>query len=85
MQKKLEEDIQDSCRFLRGYAIRWTIIFFLIVLLLSGCISESDTWQTVDIGDCGSMKIPQNWQCIMEHDIIYILDENFEPIMEVSK
>ena len=48
---------------------------------LSGCTNKHVAWQEVDLGTCGGMKIPTAWQYYTEDDILYIVDENDEPIM----
>lgn len=61
-------------------------IFFIGILAafctwLLGCGNEQADWQKVDLGACGEMKIPGQWQYYTQDDILYMLDENSEPVM----
>lgn len=57
------------------------VLFLMIALLLSGCSSKYDGWQTVDMDYCGSIKIPEKWSSFSEDGVLYILDENGSPAM----
>lgn len=43
--------------------------------------SQYEDWQTVEIKECGTMKIPGEWSWFTEDGTLYILDENAEPVM----
>ncbi len=54
----------------------------LITILLCGCgADDTKNWQTISIEDSGTIRIPNNWSCSKEENIIYIVDENLELIM----
>ena len=57
------------------------VLFLMIALLLSGCSSKYDGWQTVDMDYCGSIKIPEKRSSFSEDGVLYILDENGSPAM----
>ena len=56
------------------------VLVFMLVILC-GCSSKYDGWQTVAIDYCGSIKIPENWSSFSEDGVLYILDENGTPAM----
>lgn len=63
---------------------RIMVVIFILTAVLSfpGCsFSEYEGWQTVNIDDCGGIKIPGEW-VYYEHDgLIYITDAGQNPIM----
>ncbi len=62
--------------------MRKNICFILIVsiLLLYGCASSTKNWKKVDIEDCGTLKIPNEWTFRVENNIMYIVNGE-KPIM----
>lgn len=56
-------------------------ILAAICICLLGCGNGQADWQKVELGACGEMKIPGQWQYYTQDDILYILDENGEPVM----
>lgn len=47
----------------------------LMVLLVSGCSNEYETWKEIDVPNVGSLKIPQEWEYNENGDIIYFSDK----------
>lgn len=58
------------------------ICFILVIsmLLLCGCTSSTENWKEIDIADCGTLKIPDEWTFLIENGIMYIIDGD-KPIM----
>lgn len=47
----------------------------LIILLVSECSNDYETWKEVNITEFGSLKIPQEWVYNENGDIIYFSDK----------
>ena len=52
----------------------------LVIFSLTACASDTDDWQKV-ILNCGTMKVPEEWIVVREDEILYIYDEDWNPIM----
>ena len=61
-----------------------SLVLSLTLLLLIGCASDTADWKQINIEDCGTIKIPSQWDVVVEDDIIYIT-ENEKPIMITTK
>ena len=61
---------------------RVMFLFMCIILtvIVCGCSPDTDEWETIFIENCGSFKIPDEWDCFFEDDIIYIVN-NQKPVM----
>lgn len=42
---------------------------------------ETASWQTVSLDDTITVKLPEHWQLVEEGGLIYVLNENEEPVM----
>lgn len=62
-------------------AVIWIIIFSALCGCFYGCAPKHEDWQVIELGNCGTIKIPPEWQCFTEDGLIYILDEELNPIM----
>ena len=66
--------------------MRKIICFFLAisVLLGCGCKSNTENWQKIHIENCGTLKIPPEWNFFTEDGVMYIMDGE-KPIMITCK
>ena len=61
----------------RSLFVGTIIILFLIQLFtLNSCAPTYEGWQTITIKNCGKIKIPGEWECVYEDDLIYIFDDD---------
>ena len=57
-------------------------MFYSCGLKYDGCEQKYDGWQVIDLGySCGTLKIPPTWQYTFENELVYILDEESNPVM----
>lgn len=51
-------------------------------LVILGCShSPTDSWKTICIPECGTLKVPEDWYMFEKDDLIYIVDADDHPIM----
>lgn len=56
------------------------VVVTILGLLLCGCSSETDDWKILNIEECGTIQIPNDWEYSFRDGIIYITS-NEKPIM----
>lgn len=62
------------------------VISSLFLLIVAGCAAEKTSgWQTIEIPDCGTLKIPPDWTYYENEGWIYILDHAQKPAMIQTK
>lgn len=58
-----------------------SILVVVCICYMFGCPEKHTDWQTVYFIDCGTMKIPPEWQMISEEGRIYILNQEGNPVL----
>lgn len=52
-------------------------VILVLIMFLSACSSKTEDWKIVNIKNCGTIKIPNEWDSFVQDDVIYIMqDEN---------
>ena len=64
--------------------MRKLFCILLMVLLISGCSNEYDTWKKVEVPNVGSLKIPQEWEYSENGDIIIFSDKKISDSSEYN-
>lgn len=63
-------------------SVIFACILSLLVPILSGCVQwETRGWQTVEIQDCGTLRLPSDWTCYEKGGLIYIVNHARRPVM----
>lgn len=57
------------------------IALFIGVLWSEGLFESYDGWKTVNIENCGSIKIPNEWKSYEKNNFIYVINEADKPVM----
>lgn len=53
-----------------------------IIIVFTACsTSQYDGWKTINIDNCGALKIPEEWLFYEENGFIYFTDVDANPIM----
>ena len=55
-------------------------VIITLVLLLYGCHNETEGWKTINIENCGTIKIPNDWDCFTDDKTMYIMNGE-DPVM----
>jgi hypothetical protein len=66
------------------------IIAFVFVLIcifqIAGCsLYNYDGWKTIHVDSCGTVKLPSEWLVYEKDGLLYVVDEEENPIMIQSK
>lgn len=51
------------------------------MLSLLGCFERQNNWKSIQFDDCGSLKIPQEWNVSENGGYIYVLNSELKPVM----
>lgn len=54
---------------------KFLMVIMVMILFLSACSSETENWKVVEIKGCGIIKIPNEWDCFVQDDVIYIMED----------
>lgn len=58
------------------------VILSFLLPVLAGCSAvKTLSWQTVEIPNCGTLKLPADWIYYEKDGLIYILDHTKKPVM----
>ena len=60
------------------------LLLLLVSTLLFSCSKSDfayDDWNKIEISGCGSIEIPDKWSHFYEDGMLYIIDENAEPVI----
>ena len=61
--------------------ILFTLLVFVLCVMLTGCFTSYIGWQNVELYSNITLRMPMGWSSFVEEDLIYILNENSEPVM----
>lgn len=57
-------------------------IILLIILLISGCSNQDETWKEVHVANAGSLKIPYEWVYNEKDGVMYLTNKNMDDSSE---
>lgn len=55
--------------------IKKLLLIAIFVFSLSGCSSRYNGWKKIELQDYGSIKVPEKWECHIQENEIYFVDE----------
>lgn len=61
--------------------ILFTLLVFVLCVMLTGCFTSYICWQNVELYSNITLRMPMGWSSFVEEGLIYILNENSEPVM----
>lgn len=64
------------------HSMGWILI--LSLLMTCGCSDATKNWSTADLGNCGTIKLPDNWTIEQKNDRYYIFNDDSSLVMAQS-
>ena len=58
------------------------LLIMILVFSLSGCSGQYEGWEEIELGDYGSIKVPEGWTCHIQGNEIYFVDEGVTEFTE---
>lgn len=60
------------------------LILMFALLMTCGCADATKTWTTAELGNCGTIKLPEDWTIEQKNDRYYIFNDDSSLVMAQS-